>query len=185
MELVCKHFWWHLKHSKYLGNILDIYPFPSYGPLAMLHKLQGEEERVSLATTPDPGPGLTNLATSPISRKLLNTVKREKLTFIVYRFTVHPLVIRICISRIFYPPSSQPQQTTGDISRQMLRFKAHRCILRLCVVCPVWSQINFHYLHKMKTDNSFTIGAVCVEIGFNKELFGELGQQGRRGEGGV
>ena len=62
----------------------------------------------------------------------------------------------------------------------MLRFKAHRCILRLCVVCPVWSQINFHYLHKMKTDNSFTIGAVCVEIGFNKELFGELGQQGGR-----
>ena len=84
----------------------------------MLHELQEEEERVSLAATPDPGPGLTNLATSPISRKLLNTVNnREKLTFIVYRFTVHPLVIRICISRIFYPPSSQPQQTTGDISR--------------------------------------------------------------------
>ena len=37
----------------------------------------------------------------------------------------------------------------------------------------------------MKTDNSFTIGAVCVEIGFNKELFGELGQQGRPGEEGV
>ena len=70
---------------------------------------------------------------APIRRKLLNTVNnREKLTFIVYRFTVHPLVIRICISRIFYPPSSQPQQTTGDIS---LKSPSMHPLSLCCVSC--------------------------------------------------